>query len=103
MDGGVYEGNFVKGNLHGKGTYVGENVTQASGNDDGAPEAQPEGKNSYDGEWSHGMKHGFGVFIWADGSRYEGHFKDDQFNGQGEYARADGKHYKGMHIFTVTH
>lgn len=55
----------------------------------------PEGKNSYDGNWEHGMKHGFGVFIWADGSRYEGNFKDDQFHGDGDYTRADGKHYKG--------
>ena len=43
------------------------------------------------------MKHGVGVFTWADGSKYEGNFKDDQFNGDGEYKRADGKHYKGKY------
>lgn len=51
--------------------------------------------NKYEGDWNHGLKQGFGVFIWADGSRYEGDFKEDLFHGEGEYTRSDGKHYKG--------
>lgn len=58
-----------------------------------------KGKNRYEGDWNHGMKHGFGVFTWSDGSKYEGNFKEDQFYGEGEYTRADGKHYKGKNLF----
>lgn len=63
---------------------------------------QEKGKNKYEGDWNHGMKHGFGIFIWADGSKYEGNFKDDQFNAEGEYTRADGKHYKGNFLIKIT-
>ena len=98
MDGGVFEGNFTKGNLHGEGTYKGENVgTAAESQEDENGNPIPQGKNCYKGEWNHGMKHGKGVFTWADGSKYEGSFRDDLFHGQGEYKRADGKHYKGKH------
>ena len=91
----------MQGNLHGKGTYYGEDTLihqetgpTNNGEQNGAV-SQDKGKNRYEGDWNHGMKHGSGIFIWADGSKYQGNFKDDQFNGDGEYTRADGKHYKG--------
>lgn len=89
----------MKGNLHGQGTYVGEHISQPNGVDDASAIEIPEGKNSYEGNWEHGMKHGYGVFVWSDGSKYEGYFKDDQFHGEGEYTRSDGKHYKGTNSF----
>ncbi len=29
------------------------------------------------------MKHGYGIYIWANGSRYEGTFKKDKKHGKG--------------------
>jgi hypothetical protein len=30
------------------------------------------GDGSYDGEWKHGMRDGYGIFVMPDGGRYEG-------------------------------
>lgn len=95
MDGGVFEGEFENGSLHGYGTFVSESVpnpTQDTVNDT----SDQQSKDSYTGEWKYGMKDGQGVFTWADRSKYEGNFKEDQFDGNGDYLRSDGKHYIGM-------
>jgi hypothetical protein len=32
----------------------------------------------YFGEWLDNMRHGKGVLLWKDGSKYEGYFKNNQ-------------------------
>ena len=50
----------------------------------------------YTGEWnSLGERHGRGVQIWSDGSRYEGYWENDKANGRGRLIHADGDVYEG--------
>lgn len=42
------------------------------------------------GEFHHGKRHGRGLQLSADGSRYEGHFCDDLMHGQGCYTHTAG-------------
>ncbi len=37
------------------------------------------------------MKHGKGVFMWADGSKYTGDFFNNNIEGEGVYEWADGR------------
>lgn len=49
-------------------------------------------ENRYDGEYVNGIRHGWGVIVYADGSKYEGEWKNDQRHGVGkETAGSDGK------------
>jgi len=41
------------------------------------------------------LRHGRGVFTFANGSRYEGDFRDGKFDGRGVYTFADGDRYEG--------
>jgi hypothetical protein len=50
----------------------------------------------YIGEWSDaGLKHGKGLFYWADGAQYEGYWKYDQLNGKGRLMYENGEIYEG--------
>lgn len=42
-----------------------------------------------------GVKEGYGVYKWSDGSSYEGEFKKGLFSGKGIYSWPDGSTYKG--------
>ena len=39
-------------------------------------------RNTYDGELYQGMRHGFGVFRYANGARYEGEWKHNVKSGK---------------------
>ena len=51
----------------------------------------------YSGEWDAetNKRDGFGVQLWADGSKYEGYWKDDMANGRGRLIHVDGDVYEG--------
>ena len=56
--------------------------------------------NRYYGEWSNDKQHGFGVFLWKDGSEndgtvYVGQFRDGLKEGEGVYFYPDGRRYQG--------
>lgn len=43
-------------------------------------ESKGEGKyirNRYEGSWVNGVRDGYGVFYYANGSKYEGYWKDN--------------------------
>ena len=40
-----------------------------------------------------GLKHGYGVYDWKDGSKYEGQFAHGKRNGQGAQLNANGTIY----------
>uniref|UniRef100_A0A8C3QYU1 Radial spoke head 10 homolog B2 n=1 Tax=Cyanoderma ruficeps TaxID=181631 RepID=A0A8C3QYU1_9PASS len=54
-----YMGDFVKGERHGRGTFV-----YANG-------------DIYSGEWAHNKKHGKGMFIFKNGDVFQGEFVND--------------------------
>jgi hypothetical protein len=47
--------------------------------------------NRYEGDYKEGMKHGRGIFIWADQGRYEGPFVEDGRHGVGTCRSRDGR------------
>ena len=67
---------MVGGKRHGKGTYLSSQFT-------------------YEGEYSNGLKSGFGVLKATDHSNYTGGFAFDKKEGEGEFKMANGDNYKG--------
>ena len=50
----------------------------------------------YHGQWSQeGLRHGRGLQIWPDGSKYEGYWQNDMANGRGRLIHSDGDIYEG--------
>ena len=54
-------------------------------------------KEGYEGEYRDGLKHGRGVFRYANGNVYEGEFKDGRLNGRGVMNYASGSVYDGQY------
>jgi len=45
-----------------------------------------------------GRKHGSGVYVWLDGSRYAGEFHRDERHGRGRFTWASGDVYEGEYL-----
>ena len=51
-------------------------------------------KSIYYGQWNEsGQKHGYGVLVQANGSKYEGFFCKDKISGRGRYIDHQGQFY----------
>ena len=56
---------------------------------------QDEG-SIYKGEWNiEGKKHGYGILITKEGSKYEGFWKNDHLDGKGRFIEKRGNYYDG--------
>lgn len=77
-NGDYYEGTFLNGYRHGRGTmiYAADNAM-------------------YEGEWKHNLQEGWGVKNWGDGIVYEGEWKDDKMHGTGKYTLSCGTIIEG--------
>ena len=64
-----------------------------------------ENKAVYYGEWSknYNKRHGRGIQVWMDGSKYEGYWKDDKANKKGKLVHADGDIYEGEWLDDKAH
>lgn len=51
--------------------------------------------NTYTGEFLDGLRHGFGTFLYDDGSKYEGQWVANQKHGEGKFTSATGVIYFG--------
>jgi len=49
----------------------------------------------YEGGYYNGVKHGFGTASWSNGSQYTGHWDSGREHGQGKYFTANGQCYTG--------
>ena len=77
IDGGSYDGDWVEGEMHGRGVY-----TYAHG-------------DSYDGDWVEGKKHGRGVHTYAYAGSYDGDWVEGKKHGRGVRTYWDGDSYDG--------
>lgn len=51
---------------------------------------------TYEGDWDPKLKrHGFGVYLWEDGSKYTGYWSDNSACGFGKLEHANGEIYEG--------
>lgn len=78
QNGDIYEGDFSKGEITGKGKYIWSN------------------KEQYEGDFLNGIKHGKGIYKWPDGIVYEGEYKQGIREGKGKYKWKDGRIFEGM-------
>ena len=123
--GNRYEGQYLNGKRHGKGSYyfangdkyIGDWVEDkkhglgasslAVGRYEGEfVDDKMHGKgvfyfadgSSYQGEWIDNKQDGHGIFIWINGDRYEGGFKDGKLHGKGSYYFGNGNRFTGEWI-----
>ncbi|RHY58952.1 hypothetical protein DYB30_002283 [Aphanomyces astaci] len=83
-----YKGEVVNGVFHGFGTLF-------------MQKAQTSGE--YVGEWSHGVRDGYGVEIYESGERYEGDWVADVYHGQGLIVYDDKSRYEGSFQYGKWH
>ena len=76
----TYEGEFDKGEITGKGTYIWNNGEK------------------YEGTFVKGIKHGKGIYTWPDGCIYEGEYNNGIREGKGKYIWPDGRIFRGMFL-----
>ena len=75
--GDQYEGEWLRGQKHGKGEFTGE-----------------ETGDSYIGVYQYDKMCGKGVFRFGNGDLYQGDFRDDEVQGQGRMLYANGDLYE---------
>ena len=93
--GSVYEGEFLDGMKHGRGTHrFARQESVAAGGD--MYDGDMYDGEMYDGEWRDDQMDGRGTYTYADnGGEYEGDFKNGSWEGHGTYKHASGSVYVG--------
>ncbi|XP_023377405.1 MORN repeat-containing protein 1 [Pteropus vampyrus] len=100
-DGSFYEGEFVHGEITGKGrrlwaasgnTYSGQFVL---GEPQGHGVLQYKAGGRYEGAFHHGMREGHGCLVDQDGQVYQGWFHNDKRHGHGQMTFQNGDKYDG--------
>jgi hypothetical protein len=86
-DGHVYSGEWFKDKRHGRGLYRFSGIVGPSLEDN---------CDRYDGQWSAGFMHGWGIYSHKTGDVYEGEFAENEMCGRGTYTHADGTQLQGM-------
>lgn len=58
---------------------------------------------TYIGEWCRGKPTGKGKFFWPTGATYEGEFKNGYMDGKGTYMGPSGETYRGSWVLNMQH
>ncbi|PIK56756.1 putative radial spoke head 10-like B [Apostichopus japonicus] len=112
--GNVYEGEWANNNRHGQGimrwvdlnqTYNGQwEKGVQNGHGDHTwyirrlPGSQYPMRNQYIGDFLYGRRHGYGVILYANGSKYEGDWLDDKKSGRGIFTFKNGRIFEGIFV-----
>jgi hypothetical protein len=105
-DGGYYQGNFIEGEMSGKGKRVWADGSYFEG-DFSIGEKHGYGEmhyglkmntkdESYFGDWIDNRREGNGLLKMRDGTTLKGIFQNNQPEGHCEIKYADGSSYEGM-------
>ena len=107
-DGGISEGGWRNGLLHGQGRRVSPQgdvfIGQwDSGKMHGQGRVRYTNRNYYEGGWNNDLQDGSGVEVWGDGSRFEGNYSYGLKNGEGRFMWPDGSYYCGEFVNDQIH
>ena len=90
-NGNVYVGIWEDNLMHDNGLYTWGGVTKWAG-------------HSYQGDYHYGIRDGYGVYTWPDGSKYSGNWTNGVSSGKGVKIWTDGRKYDGQNIvFKMKH
>ncbi|XP_072170323.1 radial spoke head 10 homolog B-like isoform X2 [Diadema setosum] len=112
--GNVYEGEWAENNRHGQGMmrWVDLNQSYSGQWDKGVqhghgehtwylkrlPGSQYPLRNQYIGDFVYGKRHGYGVFLYANGAKYEGEWMHDKKSGRGVFTFKNGRIFDGIFV-----
>jgi hypothetical protein len=99
----TYEGEWMNGKRHGRGTLISPDGTKYSGDwqhnrmhgNGTKTYASDTHLRKYAGEWKNGNKHGKGTATYLVGSSYEGFWRNGEIHGHGTYTMVDGRKLTG--------
>ncbi|KAE8993030.1 hypothetical protein PR003_g20734 [Phytophthora rubi] len=94
-----YDGEWLNDCQKGFGRHVWlvNPLSAGSTSRNGAPVSiNPHDKNWYEGEFHEGLRHGRGVFFYANGARYEGEWRANVKEGYGLFFYEDGRVFVGL-------
>ena len=93
----TYTGEWRGGVPHGKGTFKWGQVAalRAMATQDGPRTTQYIGYNTYIGSFSHGKRHGYGLFSYANGAIYVGEWVENCKHGRGSFSQHNGEFVSG--------
>eukprot|EP01038_Epipyxis_sp_PR26KG_P005293 gene5293-7355_t len=91
-----YEGSFMEGYMYGQGKYQ----YKDGGYYQGDYKNIRTNKHSTDGIYKlprcDGKRHGYGVRLWSNGTKYEGVWVENKMHGKGVLTSKDKGYYEGM-------
>ena len=101
--GHMYEGDWKKDMMHGKGLYIFSEKKRYNGDwyngDMHGKGVMKYSDGYYEGDWVHDKREGKGKFLWMEdpwfGDIYEGGWKNDNRHGKGIYKKVNGDIYEG--------
>ncbi len=99
-DGSSYQGECLKGERDGFGTYLWPSGNRyeghwLNGKRHGKGRLMYSSGAVYEGEYRAGHEHGRGKMRWPNGASYEGAYEAGKFHGKGVYTSAGGNRFEG--------
>ncbi|XP_072016085.1 radial spoke head 10 homolog B-like isoform X2 [Amphiura filiformis] len=112
--GNVYEGDWANNTRHGQGVMRWVDIDQSySGQWEHGiqhghgehtwylrrlPSSQYPLRNQFIGDFVYSKRHGFGVFLYANGAKYEGEWVNNKKNGRGVFTFKNGRVFEGVFV-----
>ncbi|XP_038047444.1 radial spoke head 10 homolog B-like [Patiria miniata] len=112
--GNVYEGEWMANNRHGQGIMRWVDLDQSfngqwvNGVQNGhgehtwylrrLPGSQYPLRNQYIGDFHQGLRHGYGVFLYANGAKFEGEWVENKKCGRGLFTFKNGRIFEGVFV-----
>jgi hypothetical protein len=100
IDNSIFRGDVTKNKLEGYGffkcaAFTYEGFFKNSARNGEGTLKNPDGKIEYKGNWKNGLRDGYGVRYYLDGSMYKGQFKDNKKYGYGTEIYSNYDKYEG--------
>ncbi|KAK1262891.1 Phosphatidylinositol 4-phosphate 5-kinase 1 [Acorus gramineus] len=99
--GAKYEGDFCGGFIHGSGTFSGPDGSIYTGpwlmnKQNGHGRKSYSNLDVYEGSWKEGIQEGIGRYVWSNGNAYIGNWKGGKMCGRGVMKWVNGNLFDGF-------